>query len=405
MFLHAGVPPSIRRCRASRQEHWFTKRVRGGPSRLKRTSQRALLALGLTGSDTRPGDGVHDTGEHSEDEQTGGALCAGRGYTTESIRRATSSALPAAEGGFGPVISVEDMVRTLTYSTDPVWELIRREAEIGAGNEPQLASSLYATVLNHRCLEDTLAFHLANELASPFFQATQYVKLFRDALYQEESYREAIRADLLAVVRRDPAMKHCVAVLMYNKGFAALQAYRLAHWLWRQDRKVLALFLQSEISKSFAVDIHPAARIGSGVLVDHATGIVIGETAVVGDDVSMLHNVTLGGTGKEAGDRHPKVGRGVLLGAGATVLGNIRIGDGAQITASSVVLKDVAPYAIVNGVPAREIGKLSYPKGVYPAFEMDQRAAAAARARANGQYRQVVEEPLSSVDWYLGDSI
>jgi serine O-acetyltransferase len=297
------------------------------------------------------------------------------------------------------------MVRTLTYSTDPVWELVRREAEFGAGNEPQLASSLYATVLNHRRLEDTLAFHLANELASPFFQATQYVKLFRDALYREKAYREAIRADLLAVVRRDPAMKHCVAVLMYNKGYAALQAYRLAHWLWQQDRRVLALFLQSEISKCFAVDIHPAARIGSGVMIDHATGIVIGETAVVGDDVSMLHNVTLGGTGKEAGDRHPKVGRGVLLGAGATVLGNIRIGDGAQITASSVVLKDVAPYAVVSGVPAREVGKLSYPKGVYPAFEMDQRAATAARVRADGRHRRSTEEPASTPDLYLGDSI
>jgi len=312
---------------------------------------------------------------------------------------------PQIGGGFGPVISVDDMVRTLTYSSDPVWELVRREAEIGAANEPQLASSLYATVLNHRCLEDTLAFHLANELASPFFQATQYVKLFRDALYQDKSYREAIRADLLAVVRRDPAMKHCVAVLMYSKGYAALQAYRLAHLLWRQDRKVLALFLQSEISKCFAVDIHPAARIGSGVMIDHATGIVIGETAVVGNDVSMLHNVTLGGTGKEAGDRHPKVGRGVLLGAGATVLGNIRIGDGAQITASSVVLKDVPPYTIVSGVPAREVGKLSYPKGVYPAFEMDQRAATAARVHSTNRTRQHAEDSNSSTDWYLGDAI
>ena len=310
--------------------------------------------------------------------------------------------MPVTDVGFGPAISVDEMVRTLSRSDDPVWELIRRQAEVGAANEPQLASSLYATVLNHRCLEDALAFHLANQLESAFFQATQYVELFRDALEESAAYREAIREDLLAAARRDPAMQHAVAVLMYCKGYAALQAYRLAHWLWRRQRRVLALFLQSEISKTFGVDIHPAARIGAGVMIDHATGIVIGETAVVGDNVSILHNVTLGGTGKEAGDRHPKVGHGVLLGAGATILGNILVGDGAQVTACSVVLKDVPPYTVVSGVPAKPIGKLTYPKGVFPSFEMDHRAAAHMKL-LDAQQRQ----PVGAVedDWFIGDAI
>lgn len=306
--------------------------------------------------------------------------------------RSWLTAVPLTEPGFGPAVSVDDMVRTMSESQDPVWELVRRQAEVGAANEPQLASSLYASVLNHRQLEDALAFTLANKLASPYFHAAQYVELLRDALYHDAQYRQAIRADLLAVSRRDPAMQHVVAVLMHSKGYASLQAHRLAHWLWRHDRRVLALFLQSEVSKTFAADIHPAARLGDGILLDHATGLVIGETATVGDNVSILHGVTLGGTGKEAGDRHPKVGNGVLLGAGATVLGNIRVGEGAQVAACSVVLKDVAPFTVVSGVPCRVVGRLRYPKGVFPSFEMDQHAALAERV------------PVSAEE-YLGEAI
>lgn len=166
-----------------------------------------------------------------------------------------------------------------------------------------------------------------------------------------------MRADIQAVNERDSACCSLVTPLLYFKGFHALQAYRIAHWLWRQGRKPLALFLQNRISSVFAVDIHPAARIGKGIMFDHATGIVIGETAVVEDNVSIMQSVTLGGTGKEAGDRHPKVRKGVLISAGAKILGNIEVGECAKVGAGSVVLKDVPPRSTVAGVPARIIGE------------------------------------------------
>jgi len=178
----------------------------------------------------------------------------------------------------------------------------------------------------------------------------------------------AVRHDLSAVVERDPAARGVAQPFLYYKGFHALEAYRVAHWLWINARNALALHLQNRISEVLAVDIHPAARIGKGILIDHATSVIIGETAVVGDDVSMLHEVTLGGTGKESGDRHPKVGNGVLIGAGAKILGNIRIGDGSKIAAGSVVLKDVPSYSTVAGIPARVVGKLTT---VTPAHAMD----------------------------------
>ncbi len=251
---------------------------------------------------------------------------------------------------------------------DGFWERIQSEARREAEREPLLVSFLFASVLRHRNLEAAFAEILANKLQTPDMHAIVLRDLIGEALAAEVSLRAAIRADLLAARTRDPAARGYATPFLYFKGFHALQAHRVAHWLWGQGRDALALHLQSRISEAFGVDIHPAARIGSGVLIDHGTGVVIGETAVVEDNVSLLHEVTLGGTGKETGDRHPKVRRGVLIGAGAKVLGNIEIGTGAKIGAGSVVLRDVPPHTTVAGVPARVIGRCPVAE---PALEMD----------------------------------
>uniref|UniRef100_A0A0D9YNX6 serine O-acetyltransferase n=1 Tax=Oryza glumipatula TaxID=40148 RepID=A0A0D9YNX6_9ORYZ len=237
-----------------------------------------------------------------------------------------------------------------------VWSQIKAEARRDADGEPALASFVYATVLSHPTLAGSLAFHLANKLASSstLLSSTLLYDLFAAAHAARPDLRAAAAADLLAAGARDPAcagrLSHC---LLDYKGFLAVQAHRVAHALWAQGRRALALALQSRVAEVFAVDIHPAAAVGSGVLLDHATGVVIGETAVVGDGVSILHHVTLGGTGEAVGDRHPKVGDGVLIGAGATILGNVRIGAGAKIGAGSLVLADVPPGATAVGNPAR----------------------------------------------------
>jgi serine O-acetyltransferase len=289
------------------------------------------------------------------------------------------------EPGFGPRFTVDEMLQTLQGHPDPIWEIMRREAEYAASQEPQLASGLYTTILVHDTLEDTLATVLSNALDNPSFQATQWIELFRDGLGADAAYGRAVRADISAIMERDPAMSHAACVLLFAKGFHALEAFRLSNWLWRSGRGSLALYLQSMISSRFAVDIHPAAQIGSGVLFDHGTGIVIGETAILGNNVSILQNVTLGGTGKESGDRHPKVGDGVMIGAGATILGNITIGMGAHIAACSVVLKPVEAFSIVSGVPAKVVGKVTYTKdeGVFPSFVMDQRLSIEVIGSAN----------------------
>lgn len=241
------------------------------------------------------------------------------------------------------------------------------EARIAAESEPLLASFLFATVLNHSTLYSALAFHLANRLASPAMPSTMLMSMFETVMNDDPTFCSRVRRDLLAVMERDPACIRFIDALLYFKGFHALQAYRISHVLWTQGRAPLAYHLQSQVSKELQVDIHPAAVIGSGVFIDHATGIVIGETAVIGDDCSLLHHVTLGGSGKKHGDRHPKLGRGVLVGAGATLLGNIRIGDGAQIGACSLVLEDVAPNSTAVGVPAKSLKV----KGVaVPALDM-----------------------------------
>ncbi len=252
--------------------------------------------------------------------------------------------------------------------TDPVWEAIRAEAAEETRNEPLLANFLYGVVLNHKTFEDALSFLLATKLESTTINALALRDLIDEALESDPEIGAAARADITAVLDRDPACTSHSTPLLYLKGFHAIQSYRIAHYYWAAGRESLALFLQSRISQVLAVDIHPAARIGRGILIDHATGVVIGETAVVEDNVSMLHEVTLGGTGKEIGDRHPKVRKGVLIAAGAKVLGNIEIGEGAKIGAGSVVLDDVPPHTTAVGVPARVVDR---PKSEQPALDMD----------------------------------
>ncbi|PCJ71727.1 MAG: serine O-acetyltransferase [Rhodobiaceae bacterium] len=239
---------------------------------------------------------------------------------------------------------------------DPVWDRMRREASEMAAHEPVLASSIFATILNHDSLEEVLSFHLARKLANVEVTAMGLREVFEDAYEAEPGIIDAFRADIVAVFDRDPACDSYLQPLLFFKGFNSLQAHRLAHWLWGQNRRPMALFIQSRVSELFAVDIHPAAKFGKAIMMDHGTGVVIGETAVVGDDVSLLHGVNLGGTGKETGDRHPKVGRGVLLGADSKILGNITIGECARVGAGSVVLRDVPANCTVAGVPAKVIG-------------------------------------------------
>lgn len=253
---------------------------------------------------------------------------------------------------------------------DTLWHSIREETETAVRREPMLASFLHATILNHATLESALSFHLASKLDSPTLPALLVREIIDAAFAGDRRIREAIRGDIRAVRERDSACDSHATPFLYFKGFHALQSYRVAHWLWGQGRESLALFLQNRISVEFGVDIHPAAKIGCGILMDHATGIVIGETAVVKNNVSIMQEVTLGGTGKEHGDRHPKVEAGVLISAGAKILGNIRIGEGAKVGAGSVVLENVPAHTTVAGVPARVVGK---PGSAQPALDMNHR--------------------------------
>jgi len=256
-----------------------------------------------------------------------------------------------------------------TRGVDPSWKRLRQDVLEIAKSEPMLAAYLHDMVLRHFSLEGSLAYFLANKLASPYFSTTLLRDTIYDVLNASIPIRDAIRSDLEAVVERDPAARSTAQPFLNYKGFHALQTYRITHWLWTNNRQQLALHLQNRISEVFDVDIHPAAVIGMGILIDHGSGVVIGETAVVGDNVSILHEVTLGGTGKEAGDRHPKVGSGVMIGAGAKILGNIKIGEGSKIAAGSVVLSEVPPHSTVAGIPAKVVGR---PKTSEPSRQMDQ---------------------------------
>jgi len=253
-------------------------------------------------------------------------------------------------------------------SAPPVWAALRNEAEAAAKTEAALASLLAAVILNHKSLGGALSYQLARKLGDQELRGMSLREIAEEAYASDPTLVDMAEADLKAVFERDPACKGYVQPFLFFKGFMALQAQRVAHWLWREGRDTLAFYFQSRTSELFQVDIHPAAKIGRGIFVDHGTGIVIGETAVVGDDVSMLHGVTLGGTGAERGDRHPKIGKGVLLGAGAKVLGNIEIGDYAKVASGSVVLKPVPPGCTAAGVPARLV---NCPTCDEPAKSMD----------------------------------
>ncbi len=246
----------------------------------------------------------------------------------------------------------------LKLSPEEIWQCITDEAKVSAIAEPNFAEYFANTILLYEDLGAALSNHLARKLASAAATAPM-LKEIMQTIFADKEIITMVARDIQATVDRDSACNLYSSPFLYFKGFLSLQAYRAAHQLWLQGRTSLALLLQHRISIAFAVDIHPAAVIGSGVMIDHATGLVIGETAVVEDSVSIMQSVTLGGTGKDSGDRHPKIRRGVLIGPGATILGNIDIGEGAMVAAASVVLKSVAAHKVVAGVPAVEVGDLT----------------------------------------------
>jgi serine O-acetyltransferase len=251
---------------------------------------------------------------------------------------------------------------------DPVWQRILDEAGQAVIDEPLLGGLIHGCILHHDTLEKALAYRLAQKLASGEMSEQLMREIADEAYRADPGLGVAARADIMAVHDRDPACHRYLQPLLFFKGFQAVQAYRVGHWLWTQKRRDLAYFVQMRVSEIFGVDIHPAARIGRGIMIDHAHSIVVGETAVVGNNVSMLHSVTLGGTGKETEDRHPKIGDGVLIGAGAKVLGNIRVGNCSRIAAGSVVLSEVPPCKTVAGVPARIVGEAGCDQ---PSMNMD----------------------------------
>ena len=252
---------------------------------------------------------------------------------------------------------------------DPIWDRIRSEAEAIVSREPELAAFIYSTVLHHSRLEDSVVHRLADRLDHCSLSGDLVRQIYDEALRDEPDLGNAFRADLVAVYDRDPATSRFIEPLLYFKGFHAIQTHRLAHWLYQKGRKDFAYYLQSRSSAVFQTDINPAAKIGRGIFLDHATGFVCGETAVIEDDVSILHGVTLGGTGKEHDDRHPKIRHGVLIGAGAKILGNIEVGHCARIAAGSVVVKPVPHNVTVAGVPARIVGEAGCSE---PSRTMDQ---------------------------------
>lgn len=268
-------------------------------------------------------------------------------------------------------MAVTDQILT---PVDPVWDRICVEAEEVVRQEPILGGLVHSSILHHRTLEQALAYRISLKLAAGEM-SEQILREIADEAYESNpALVEAARADLVAVFERDPACLRLMQPILYFKGFQAMQAHRVGHWLWSQGRRDLAHFVQARVSEAFGVDIHPAARIGKGIMIDHAHSIVIGETAVVGDNVSMLHSVTLGGTGKEDDDRHPKIGDGVLIGAGAHVLGNIKVGHCSRVAAGSVVLHEVPPCKTVAGVPAKIVGEAGCDQ---PSVLMDQILASA----------------------------
>jgi serine O-acetyltransferase len=252
---------------------------------------------------------------------------------------------------------------------DPVWARIRNEAEEVARREPEFATFIYENILHHDTLEAAVIHRVSERLGNGDISGDLIRQAYGDALDEQPVLGEIFRADIVATVDRDPATSRFLEPVLYYKGFHAIQTHRLAHWLYGKGRKDFALYLQSRSSSVFQCDINPAAKIGRGIFLDHATGLVVGETAVIEDDVSILHDVTLGGTGKEHEDRHPKIRRGVMIGAGAKILGNIEVGYCARIAAGSVVIKEVPHNTTVAGVPAKVVGEAGCPE---PSRVMDQ---------------------------------
>lgn len=254
-------------------------------------------------------------------------------------------AMPVSEKKNSPLVSV-----------DPVWQAIRSEAESIESSDPMLSNFIYASILNQNSLEFAVAHRISERLHSRAVPADIIRNSFEEMTIADPNWKEILRRDIAAVYDRDPACSRLIEPILYFKGFHAIQTHRLAHWNLNEGRKDFALFLQSRSSEVFQTDINPAAKFGQGIFLDHATGLVVGETAVIGDDVSILHGVTLGGTGKQSDDRHPKIGNCVLLGAGAKVLGNIKIGNCSRIAAGSLVIKPVSEKVTVAGVPGRVVG-------------------------------------------------
>lgn len=254
-------------------------------------------------------------------------------------------------------------------SVDPVWDEIRAEATEISQREQALSTFVYTTVLSHERLEEAVVYRIASRLDHADVPGELIRLTFDDVLSERPDIGIAMRADIMAVYDRDPACHRRIDPVLYFKGFHALQTHRFANAMWNAGRKDFALYLQSRSSQMFQVDIHPAVRIGRGIMLDHATGLVVGETAAIEDDVSILQGVTLGGTGKEEGDRHPKIRHGVLVGAGAKILGNIEVGCCSRVAAGSVVLTSVPAHTTVAGVPARVVGQAGSEE---PARCMDQ---------------------------------
>ncbi len=261
------------------------------------------------------------------------------------------------------------MARPAPKPVDPIWSAVREEAAEAVARDPLLAAFLYATILNQETLEEAVMHRLAERLAHQDLGADIIRQSFAAMSKADPDWSSTVRVDIQAYYDRDPACDRFLMPVLYFKGFHAIQTHRLAHWLWNEGRKDFALYLQSRSSSVFQTDINPAARIGKGIFIDHATGLVVGETAVIEDDVSILHGVTLGGTGKAGGDRHPKIRYGVLIGAGAKILGNIEVGHCAKVAAGSVVLASVPHNKTVAGVPARVVGEAGCDQ---PSRQMDQ---------------------------------
>lgn len=269
-------------------------------------------------------------------------------------------------------VTISSLSNSLPADSLPVdvWNIIRTEAVDASQHEPVLASFYHAAILNHASFQAAISFHLANKLDSQAMPAIMIREIFIEAMNADATIEIAMRADICAHRERDPACNTYSMPLLFFKGYHALQSQRIAHWLWSQGRESLALFFQNQISQQFDVDIHPGASIGKGIMIDHATGVVMGETVIVEDNVSLLHGVTLGGSGCAKGLRHPIIRRGVLIGVGAKILGHIEVGEGAKIGAGSLVLESVAPHTTVAGVPAKVIGR---PVVAEPALNMDHR--------------------------------